>query len=46
VSSKDLNLKSNKNPAEAKTIKSNISKFFLSIGREPPIKAKGIEEIK
>ena len=45
-SSKDLNLKSNDSPANVKTIKSKISKKLLSNRRDPPIKAKGTDEIK
>ncbi len=46
ASSKDLNLKSNDIPTNDKTIKSKISKIFLSNWRDLPIKAKGIDEIK
>ena len=46
VSSNDLNFKSNDSPANDKTIKSKISKKFLSNWRDPPIKAKGIDEIR
>ena len=46
LSSKDLKFKSNKIPDSDKTIKSKISKIFLSILSEPPMKAKGIDEIR
>ena len=51
VSAKDfknslLNLKSNKDPANTKTMKSKTSKKSLSIDKDPPINAKGIDDIK
>ena len=46
MSSNDLNFKSNDSPANDKTIKSKISKKFLSNWRDPPMKASGIDEIR
>ena len=46
LSSKDLNFKSSITPAKVKIIKSRISKKSLSIDRDPPINAKGIDDIK
>ena len=40
------NLKSSKIPANDRTIKSNISKSSLLIASDPPINAKGTEDIK
>ena len=42
----DLNLKSSIIPAKVKIIKSKISKKSLSIDRDPPTNARGIDDIK
>ena len=48
IRAENLNLKLNNNntPATANTRNSNISNNFFSIGRDPPIKANGIDPIK